>query len=240
MRGYHYVLTACFNIKDISTSENMLSELEDYRHKNYKKLNPNSQIVSFQYVHNGRMNLHFLKGTFLKGMKNIPNTIKRINRYASKLDYHKVMIIYYKVAWMHIGAGIPEKSIKYLNYIIELTDKSLREDIQCYARLMKLMALYDQDRYDLVLEYAEEFSLYIDRMKHSNKVQRKFLVLMKELAGAPVLEKKEIIRKGHQNLLLLTENIFERRAFIYLDVLSWLTSKSKRISIGEAIKLNIK
>jgi len=236
MRGYHYALTACFNIKDVNTLESLLTELEDLRQQNYKKLNLNSQIVSFQYVHNGRMNLHFLRGTFEEGMKNIPNTISRINRYASKLDYHKVMIIYYKVAWMHIGAGLPERSIKYLDYIISLTDKSLREDIQCYARLMKLLAVYDQDNYNLVIELADEFSLYLNQMKHSNRVQSKILTLMKDVAGAPVLERNEIFKKNLEKLILLKENIYERRAFVYLDILPWLISKIKKISIGEVIQ----
>jgi hypothetical protein len=236
MRGYHYVLTSAYNVKEISIYEQYLVELENYRHTNYAKLNHNSQIVSFQYVHNGRMNLHFLKGTFKEGLKNIPRTIQRIKRYANKLDYHKVMVIYYKVAWMYIGASMPKKALEYLDYIIDLTDKSLREDIQCYARIMKLMALYDMQEYNLILKYGKDFQKFYDKLKHPNRVQITVLEMLEQLANTPIFSQKDILKIHFEKLKILKENNFEKRAFIYLDVLPWILSKVKRRSIGESVR----
>ena len=236
MRGYHYVLTSAYNEKDILVYEKYLIELEQYRHTNYSKLNHNSQIVSFQYVHNGRMNLHFLQGTFQEGLKNIPRTIKRIKLYARKLDYHKVMVIYYKVAWMYIGAEQPEKAISYLDYIIDLTDKSLREDIQCYARIMKLMALFDMQEYNAILKYGMDFQKFYHKLKHPNRVQLAVLQMLETLAKAPLLTQKEILKEDYSKLKLLKENNFEKRAFIYLDVLPWIMSKVTRKNIEESVK----
>ena len=236
MRGYHYALTSAYNVKDVLTYEEYLIELEQYRHKNYGKLNHNSQIVSFQYVHNGRMNLHFLKGTFQEGLKNISSTIKRIKRYSRKLDYHKVMVIYYKVAWMYIGAEEPDKALSYLDYIIDLTDKSLREDIQCYARIMKLMALFDMQEYNQILRYGKDFQKFYDKLKHPNRVQLTVLQMLEKLANAPIFSQKDILRECFEKLKLLKENNFEKRAFIYLDVLPWISSKVERRSIGESVR----
>ncbi len=237
MRGYHYILTSAYNVKNISIYEHYLTELEEYRHSNYSKLNHNSQIVSFQYVHNGRMNLHFLNGTFEEGLKNIPSTLKRIKRYSVKLDYHKVMVIYYKIAWMYIGAGEPKKALSYLDYIIDLTDKSLREDIQCYARIMKLMALYDMQEYNMIVKYGTDFQKFYHKLKNPNRVQFTVLQLLARLAKAPILSQKDILRENFENIKNLKENNFEKRAFIYLDILPWISSKVERRSIGECIKL---
>lgn len=236
MRGYHYLLTSAFNIKKIELFERKLQELEKFRHDNYSKLNHNSQIVSFQYVHNGRMNLHFLKGTFDKGIKNIPSTISRIKRYSAKLDYHKVMVIYYKVAWMYIGAGTSEKSIKYLDFIIDLTDKSLREDIQCYARIMKLIALYEMEEYNKIIHYIKDYQRFFDKMKYCNKVQLTAFELLGNLASVPLFDRREILKRNYQKLELLRSNNFEHRAFIYLDILPWIQSKLEKRSLAEVIK----
>ncbi|MFT4534546.1 MAG: hypothetical protein ACJA1A_000549 [Saprospiraceae bacterium] len=236
MRGFHYVLTSAYNVKDVPTYEEYLIELEQYRHTNYGKLNHNSQIVSFQYVHNGRMNLHFLNGTFKEGLKDIPSTIKRIKRYSRKLDYHKVMVIYYKVAWMYIGAEEPSNALYYLDYIIDLTDKSLREDIQCYARIMKLMALFDMQEYNQILKYGKDFQKFYDKLKHPNRVQLTVLQMLEKLANAPIFSQKDILREDFEKLKLLKENNFEKRAFIYLDVLPWISSKLERRSIGESVR----
>ena len=83
--------------------------------------------------------MHFLNGTFEEGVKSIKTTLARLDRYKDALDKHKVMIFYFKIAWMHLGNNEPDKSIKYLNYILDMTNVSLRTDIQAYARLMFLM-----------------------------------------------------------------------------------------------------
>ncbi len=236
MRGYHYVLTSAFNVKNVTTYEQYLIELEGYRHSNYSKLNLNSQIVSFQYVHNGRMNLHFLNGTFQEGLKGLSRTLNRIKRYATKLDYHKVMVIYFKVAWMYIGAGSPEKALTYLDYIIDLTDKSLREDIQTYARIMKLMALYDLQEYNEILKYSQDFQKFYGKLKHPNRVQLTILQLIEKLARTPLFSQKEILKEHFQKLKLLKENNFEKRAFIYLDILPWISSKLNRKTIGASVR----
>ena len=240
MRGFHYVLTSSFNIKDTATHEKYLNELSEYRNNNYSKLNHNSQIVSFQYVHNGRMNLHFLNGTFEEGLHNIPRTLKRVNRYSNKLDYHKIMVIYYKVAWMYIGAGEPQKGLFYLDYIINLTNKSLREDIQTYARIMKLIGLFDMEEFNLILKYSKDFLLFYDKLNHPNQVQLTVLKMIENLSSAPILSRKEILIENYQKLKLLKEKNFEKRAFIYLDVLPWILSKIERKRIGVCIRHNLK
>ena len=236
MRGYHYILTAAFHMKDAIIYQKYLDELEVLRSSQYSKLNLNSQIVSFQYVHNGRMNLHFLNGTFAEGLKNIPNTIKRINRYKSKLDAHKVMIIYYKVSWMYIGNGEAKKSIKYLQNIINLTDKSLRIDIQSYSRLMLLIAFYDLREDEAFEQNYKLTKRYFKKHNNSNQVQVLILTMLNKVMFVGQYDRKAIFESYFQEFTRLKENRFEKRAFIYLDILPWIYSKIKRVELGKAVQ----
>lgn len=236
MRGYHYVLTAAFHLKDRLTYQNYLEELELLRQEKYSKLNLNSQIVSFQYVHNGRMNLHFLEGTFEKGMINIPSTLSRIHRYKNKLDAHKVMVIYYKVSWMYIGNGEPEKALKYLNRIIGLTEKSLRVDIQCFTRLMLLIALLELDEYEQFDTSYASFKRFFKKQEVPNKVQHLILEMLYKLMSVGVYDRKSIYIHYYDTFNQLVENRFERRSFIYLDILPWIYSKINRLPLGESIQ----
>ena len=137
---------------------------------------------------------------------------------------------------MYIGAEQPEKAISYLDYIIDLTDKSLREDIQCYARIMKLMALFDMQEYNAILKYGMDFQKFYHKLKHPNRVQLAVLQMLETLAKAPLLTQKEILKEDYSKLKLLKENNFEKRAFIYLDVLPWIMSKVTRKNIEESVK----
>lgn len=236
MRGYHYVLTSAFNIKDVKTYEINLTELEKLRQDKYSKLNLNSQIVSFQYVHNGRMNLHFLQGSFEEGLINIPNTQRRLKRYQNKLDIHKVMIINYKMAWMYLGAGDPEKPKTYLSYIMNMTDKSLRNDIQCYARLMHIMASYDAEDYSNINKLTKQAQKFVQKVGFQNVVVEYTLDIILEISMAPLLDRKSIFIKGFEKLLEYSKIDLERRAFIYLDILPWFHSKVNRVELSESVR----
>lgn len=239
MRGYHYVLTSAFHLKDIPTFKFYLQEIEHLRNSSYSKWNLNSQIVSFQYVHNGRMNLHFLEGTFSKGILNIPSTLNRVRKYKSRLDTHKIMIIYYKVSWMYIGNNEPQKAIDYLDYIIDSTEKSLRFDIQCYSRLMLLIVFYELEEFEQFENRYKLIKQFFKANDVSNHIQLLVLEMLHKVSMVGAYDRKAIFITYYAIFNDLKNKRFERRAFIYLDILQWIDSKIKKISLSKAIQSNL-
>jgi len=84
LRGYHYVLTAATYIKESKLHSIYLRKIEHFRKSNYGKFNSNSQIISFLYVHTGRLDDIILNGTFERADQVIPKTVNRIRRYSYK------------------------------------------------------------------------------------------------------------------------------------------------------------
>jgi len=235
LRGYHYLLTSAYNLKKSDDYAGYLNHLEEFRTENYSKFNLNTKILSFLYVHQGRMNLHFLQGTFEQGTKSIKTTLSRLDRYKSKLDEHKVMIFHFKIAWMYIGNNEPGKSIAYLQSIINMSNITLRKDIQAYARLMFLMAHYDLENDELLPSIIRSYQKFFEKHKITNKVQNLIFAFFKEIMKAPLLNRKDIQKKYLKELKLLENNKYEKRAFLYLDAVSWLESKIKKQSISSII-----
>jgi len=225
LRGYHYVLTSAYNLNDLETHELYLSELEALRKDNYRKFNKNNKITSFLYVHSGRFNAIFISKEFKDGLKLVPRTLKRLKRYASHLDQHKVMVLHYKIAWLYIGAGNSAKALTYLNGIIALRKKSLREDIQSYARLLHLMALYDMDDYEAVLSHLRKYLNYFEKAQSTNPLQISALKYFQKLSNAPILEKKEIHKTFLESLYEMRKDRFAKKAFLYLDIIYWVERK---------------
>ena len=240
LRGYHYLLTSAYNLKRRDIYKQYLNHLEDFRNENYSQFNLNTKILSFLYVHLGRMNLHFLQGTFEEGIKDIKKTLSRLERYKTKLDEHKVMIFHYKIAWMYIGNAQPDKSIKYLQSIINMTNISLRKDIQAYARLLFLMAHYDLGNNEILPSILRSYKSFFEKHEIKNKVQLLIFSFFKEISNAPLLEVIDIQKKYLKELKVLENNKFEKRAFLYLDSVSWFESKTKRQSIAHIIQAKIK
>jgi len=81
MRGYHYVLTSAIHIKDKKAHEKYLVKFEKFRKSSYKKFNANSQILSFLYVHTGRLDGIILNGHFDRSEKVLTKSLNRIRKY---------------------------------------------------------------------------------------------------------------------------------------------------------------
>ncbi len=236
LRGYHYLLTCSYNLRKQESYAQYHGELEKFRKTNYHRFDRNTQVLSFLYTHSGRLNLHFLNGSFDEGVKSIKTTLARLERYKDILDKHKVMIFYYKIAWMYLANGQPGKSIKYLNYILDMTNVSLRTDIQAYARLMFLMVHYELENYNLLPSLIRNYHSFFTKKDLDNKVQSCFLQFFKEIINAPILDRKPVMKKFLNKLQDLENNKYEQRAFLYLDSITWLQAQVEKRSMGAIIK----
>lgn len=234
MRGYHYLLTAAYHIKNLKRLEKYLDHLEGFRKSNYKKFNKNSQIISFLYVHTGRLNRIILNGQFEKGLEVIPRTLRRINRYRNKLDDHRILVFYFKIAYLYFGAGKYKLTIKYLHHIIN-NEMNLREDLQTYARLMYLMCQYEQEDYESIQYLIKTYQTFFAKIKKHNPLQINALQLFVKLTKTVDYEHREIMKEYLTIFEALQKDFFQQTSFNYLDINSWLKSKITKTSLGDVI-----
>jgi len=235
MRGYHYVLTATYHLRDVEGMTKNLAELEAFRYASYKKFNSNSQIISFLYVHTGRLNNVIIRGNFEEGLDLIPKTIKRIKRYRLKLDDHRILMFYFKIAWVYFGAGKVDRAIFYLNKIVNTDMMHLRNDLQFYSRLMFLMCHYELENYETMGYLLKSFQTFFNRQKTGSKIEMNLLNLFKLLAKKPPFDHREIMINALKEFDLLRKDPFMENAFVYLDVTSWLESKVTNRPMGEVV-----
>ena len=234
MKGLHHLLTTAFYLKDYKIFTTTLGTLEHFRKDNYASFNMNTKILSFLYVHQGRLNKHFMEGTFAEGIQqHVPRTLKRIQGYKNKLDSHKIMILYYKIAWMYFADGKPGKAIDYLNKIINDPNRHLRDDIQIYARLLFLMAHYELKNYDLLEYLITGTQRMFEKVKEQGTYHSDVLQFMKKIATTDPHKSIPVFEKFLERLRELQKNPFEKRAFVYLDMISWIESQLAGKPISE-------
>jgi len=239
MRAYHYHLSSSYHLNDYSIFEKKHEELESLRKENYKKLNSNSQIISFLYVHSGRLDRIILTGAFEKGEEIIPRTLKRIQRYQNKLDNHRILVFYFKIAWIYFGNKQIEKSIQFLNRIVNQEILNLRVDLQIYARLLFLMCHYEINNFETINYLMKGFSNFFKKIDEKYPLQLVTHDLFKKITITPLAEHKEIFSKTYLLLKKLEADPFQRISLRYLDVLSWIQSKIERKSLGSVIKARV-
>jgi hypothetical protein len=135
------------------------------------------------------------------------------------------MVFDYKLAWLFFGAGNYSKSIDYLNAIINLEAAHLREDIQCYARLLHLIAHYELGHHEYLTYQVETVSRFFEKMKDLNQIQREILGFFRKHATRQGVELKEALERLRGRVEVLSKDPYERRAFQHLDILEWIDRK---------------
>jgi hypothetical protein len=233
MRGYHYLLTAAYNLREVKKLSFYLNKLEEFRKSNYARFNENSKIFSFLYVHWSRYNRHFLDGDFERGLELIPRTMRRIKRYKNQIAPHRILVFYYKIAWTYLGNDMPGKALNFVTMIINQDDTNFREDIQIYSQLLFLMIHYDLDNVDLLPYLVRRVEGFYRKLRIKNKLQARTLEFFKKVPARPLGERPALLNEFYNDLLEIREDPYEKRAFLYLDILSWILAKiqKKRISL---------
>ena len=235
IKGMHNLMGAHFDLRNYKKLEVTLEQFELFAGTNVVLQNENNLIQTFVYLYTSRINKHFLDGTFREGLKLVPEIEEKLKEYELYLDRHRVLIFYYKIASLFFGSGDSSSAIDYLNKIINWK-VDLRTDLQCYSRLLHLIAHFELGNFDLLEYLIKSVYRFMAKMENLSVVEEeifKFLRYSFKLSAdriKPELEKLLTKLKKHEH------NRFETRAFAYLDVISWLESKIENVPVEEVIK----
>jgi tetratricopeptide (TPR) repeat protein len=225
LKGVHNLLNALFMTLDHERLSKILNNTELYLKKHADSLDENTRTLAFHHIYSAKINKHFLEGSFTEGVALIPEIEEQLKEFARTLDEHRILIFYYKIACLYFGSGNYDKAIDYLNKIINLKTGSLRTDIQCFARMLQLICHYEKGHFAL-LEYLIK-SVYRFLLKNGDMsgVMQEVLKFLKKSLFIKQKDLKEEFTELKARLETIAQNPFERRSFVYLDIIAWLESK---------------
>jgi hypothetical protein len=232
IKGLHNLISAHFDLKNIDKFKETISLLEQFSETPIVLNNKNNLIQSFVYLYIGKINQHFLEGTFSEGLAMVPTMEEKLKEIEMYMDSHRVLVFYYKIACLYFGAGNAEKTIDYLNRIINWK-VNLRDDLQCYARLLHLIAHYELGNMEVVTYLSKSVFRFMAKMKNLGEVEN---VLFNFLRTTIQSGKEASFQELLVKLKPLEKNKLESRAFMYLDIISWLESKIENKDVQTIIK----
>ena len=236
LKGNNYLLESIFFLRNKPKFVNKLHEFKATVNNPKFVKDENVSTLVFLYTNFHSINQHFIDGSFEEGLESIPQIEKELLIFKDRIDPHHKMIFYYKFASLHFGAGNNKACITYLEKIISNKSLSMREDLLCFSRVLNLVAHYEAG-----LDYHLESLLrstykFLIKMNDMHEVQKEMIKFIRGLQDIyPQDLKKEFI-KLHETLITFEDHPYERRAFLYLDIISWLESKIENKPVGEIIK----
>jgi hypothetical protein len=237
IRALNSLLVVLNKFSSISEFENVHRQLVALKRRDDREMTENINLNLFKAIYVHEINRHFIRGEFRSGTRIVSKLQRELNQLLPLLDHNSVLLLDYKIACLYFGADQYKSALHWLNRIIREKDISVREDLHAFARILALICHYESGN-DLLAE-SHIISLYRFLLKKGNLTAYHKLILA-------------FIRKLHRNLsskqlnklflelkekmLPLTRQRFEKRAFYYFDIISWLESKIEKRSIEEIIK----
>ena len=235
IKGMHNLMGSHFDLGNHQKLTEALHRFKLFCDSKIVEQNINNKIQCFVYYNISLLNKHFLEGSFTKGLQLVPEIEEKLNEYWLYLDRHRILVFYYKIACLYFGSGDYEHTIDYLNKIINWK-VDLRSDLQCYSRLLHLIAHYELGNYEILDHLIKSVYRFMAKMQNLSIVEEEIFKFIRNSFHLSVTVIKPELEKLLVKLKQYQSNRFETRAFMYLDIISWLESKLENVPVQDVLK----
>lgn len=234
IKGIHNLLNAHFDLRNFRGFKETLSLFEKVAKSDRVKDHDSFRIQAFIYISTAKINQHFMIGTFKEGLSLIPPIEEKLQGFHLFVDTHRILVLNYKFAMLCFGSGDYNRSIDFLQNIIH--DKtSLRYDLQCYARVVHLMAHYELGNDMLMESLSKSVYRFMAKMKNLTTVEEAMFKFLRQSIPMSPRQLKPQFEKLLDTIKHLEKSRFETRAFAYLDIISWVEGKVYNKPMSEII-----
>ncbi|WP_147678025.1 hypothetical protein [Algibacter pacificus] len=236
LSGNNYLLESLYFLRKYNKFKESLIKFESVTKEKWFPKDDNLDGLAFLYLYNNKFNLHFIEGSFEEGLPLVDTVLNELKFYRNRTDEHHIMVFYYKMASMYFGAGENKKCIEFLDKIISNKSLQMREDLLCFSRILNLVAHYEAGldyNLDVLIKSTYKFLI---KMEDLYEVQKEFIKFLRGLGDIYPHEVKNEFIKLHKKLKEYENDPYQSRAFLYLDIISWLESKIQNRPIGLVIR----
>lgn len=239
IKSLHNILSATFMANRADKFSFNFQKLEKIEEEYGPKFLINDQSVYLLVKNVHLLNQIFLTGQYRKGVDRLKDLEILVEDNTLEWDVNRIIVFNYKLACVHFGADNHGRCIDFLNAIINAPVVNVRNDIQCFARILNLIAHYELGNDVLIRYQIKSVYRFLSKMEELHSVQREIFAFLRKLPNIKPLQMKVAFKKLRANLMKMKDDPYERRAFLYLDIISWLDSKIEEKTIEEVIQSKI-
>lgn len=235
LKGYHNLLTALYVLRHHEKFEHTIQEYK-FAFTKAIILKHTNDIVQYKlYYYQSAINNYFLQGKFSEGLCIVADIENFITTYFRSIDSYRTLVFYYKIASLYFGSGDNETAIDYLQKIIN-RKTDLRSDLQCYARLLHLIAHYELGNERLIEYLFKSVYRFMGKMEHLGAVEEAVFEFLKKSFTIDLHQALPAFEQLRDKLKRYENDVIEKKSFLYLDIISWLESKIEKQPVEMVIR----
>ena len=220
---------------DTVRHQHYLTELETFL-KTTPNLSKNASLMAFIYLNNARLNRIILSGKFSESTTFLNKIEYQLSELNHKIDDYRLMVFWYRMASIYFTMGDYTNCNRLLNKIINPNQQKLREDLQCFARLLNIISHFEMGHDELLTYLIKSTYRFLLKMDEIMKLHETLIHFLK----ISLFKKRDDLKKAFIQLKLeleqLNEDPYEKRSFLYLDIISWLESNIEGKSVEVIIR----
>ena len=236
LKGLHNLLAALFYLQHYTKFCEVLEELENFKETTRLHTNENIDILIFLYTYTNRINKYYMEGAFTEGLSLVPELLAEIEEHSDRLDPHRILVFHYKIACLYFGSGDNLKAIEYLEKVLAFKDHDLRGDIHCFARILNLIAHYEEGLDEHLDRQIKSVYHFLGKMNDLQLVQQEVFNFLRKIGRINPLDLQKEFKYSLNRLIAHGEKKYEKRPFFYLDLISWVESKIANKPVQEVIR----
>lgn len=233
MRGLYYLLVFLFINQEKTEHEHYLQQFSRYVEEADVYLNTNSKMIASFYLNLARLNNLLLKGDYRAADQLIPAIESEIELYQHHADRYRILLFYYKFAWIKFALGRIDRAQDYLNEIVLVKNDVLREELYYYARVLQILCFYEQGAYDVMAYNLTSLRRSMGRSRHKDRLLMASTALLRKLSETPESEASEHFEHFAGELRKHLNKPDAQKSLIYLNMPLWIKSQLSGRSIAE-------
>ena len=214
-----------------------LKKMKDLVKKYPHALSDKNKVFIFYSVNIVQVTGYLESCDFEKLDKLIQECERDFGLYEVKMNLQFRITLYYFLGISSFVLDQYEKSIYWIGKIINIGKTDFSQDYQCYSRIVYLICYYELGYYDS-LEYALK-SAYHFLSKREKVYKYENIILQYLRRSFRINSPKELagmFKDMKRDLEKIVNDPFEQNAFDAFNILYWLESKVRKVSVAEVMK----
>jgi len=202
-----------------------------------KKISEDVKMNVFIFSSLNELDYCLKTGEIENGIYAVKEVEAGLKKYAGKIHKQYEIVLRNSIKYIYFEAGELRKSLQWSNKVIHESSAVIRQDIQGMARIFNLILHYELGNIESLEYFIKSTYRFLSKRNRLYKVESIVLNYLRK--NTHLISQKEILesfRKLHEELLPLTQDTFEKKAFEEFDILSWLESKIEKKSFGEIVR----